>query len=746
MFHFFVPASKVQKDRQIMRDTDARVAKYSRRGLILNFLVFALCLAFGDFIEREHNLAVVLVVGLLLVTLLRSYYLFRFDTLYARAPTRWRNQYFVASCLGAAWWSVILVSLTWVQGMRDETLVMWLYSVVFYSSVANVFAPYRYFLTIYLFIGQVPAAVTAILLGDVDGYLYGSIMLVFFIMISHQAKTTSLAYWERLEANYALRERAKGLEHEQRNSRAANELKNEFLINLSQEFRSSLGDILETLTLIDSDQMSEKQRELLTMASKAAERQLDLVNNVVDFSKITTKRLQLEESVFDLRRTLERLVEEFSLDAHQQGVELYYLFDPQLPLRVKGDVLRLGQIFSTLLNHALKTAAIDHVFIEARFHSDTRQDDVGELQIIISDSERAASPGEAERAPLAEADDQHTGIGISICKGLAACMGGSVHVMTNRERGHRTFINVKLGIVSHEEKRFGAEQKLRGKRALLVDMPESNAIALADEMTVWGMSVATVSGHEQALKKLNSFSRSRPVDLLLIYSRLNNLNALVLSKDVAADPQFAGVKQVLAMSILQSDTPEVKAHLANYPQVSCIEKPIMRRRLYEVAVHKLLNAPEESVDVVVGGKITKEETAPVSPARKVLLVNDHRVDQMVISAMLKKSGCYVQLATTGSEAVEILEKENFDLVLMDYDMREQDSLLAAQKIRATEKAQNSSRHLPIIAVIAAVNEEDQNNCLTAGMDDFIAKPIRYDELDLRLQRWLGSEETETRLP
>src|SRR5690606_42068340 len=129
--------------------------------------------------------------------------------------------------------------------------------------------------------------------------------------------------------------------------------------------------------------------------------------------------------------------------------------------------------------------------------------------------------------------------------------------------------------------------------------------------------------------------------------------------------------------------------------------------------------------------------------RKVLLVNDHRVDQMVISAMLKKSGCYVQLATTGSEAVEILEKENFDLVLMDYDMREQDSLLAAQKIRATEKAQNSSRHLPIIAVIAAVNEEDQNNCLTAGMDDFIAKPIRYDELELRLQRWLGCEYTDT---
>ena len=114
-------------------------------------------------------------------------------------------------------------------------------------------------------------------------------------MLSHQAKVTSFSYWERLEANYALRERAKGLEHEQRNSQAAIELKNEFLVNLGHEFRSSLSDILGTLTLIDSDQLSEKQRELLTMASKAGERQLDLVNNVVDFSKITTKNLRLEE-------------------------------------------------------------------------------------------------------------------------------------------------------------------------------------------------------------------------------------------------------------------------------------------------------------------------------------------------------------------------------------------------------------------------------------------------------------------
>src|SRR5690554_3596232 len=141
MFELFTPESKVQKDRQVMHDTDARVAKYSRRGLVLNFGVFSLALTFGDFFYQQTTLAIVLLTGLLLVTLLRSYYLFRFEVLYARAPRRWRTQYFVASCLGAVCWSDTLVRLTWVLGKREETLIMWLYTAVFYSSIANMFSP-----------------------------------------------------------------------------------------------------------------------------------------------------------------------------------------------------------------------------------------------------------------------------------------------------------------------------------------------------------------------------------------------------------------------------------------------------------------------------------------------------------------------------------------------------------------------------------------------------------------------------
>lgn len=723
MFQFFVPVSKVQKDRAIMRETDARVAKYSRRGLVLNFLVFVLCLAFGDFQSQQHNTAIVLVTGLLLVTLWRSYYLFRFDSLYARAPARWRNQYFLASCIGAAWWSVILVTLTWIKGMRDETLIMWLYSVVFYSSVANVFAPYRNFLILYLAIGQVPAALTALLLGNADGVLYGFIMLTFFAMLSYQGRATSMAYWERLEAMFALRERALGLENEKRSSQAQLELKNEFLVNLGQEFRSSISDVLSTLSLIDESQLSEHHRELLTMSTKAAGRQIDLVNNVVDFSKITARSLLLEPVEFDLRRVLEKFIQDFSLDAHQQGIELYYLFDPAMPLRVKGDVQRMNQILNTLMIHALKSTRIDHVFVEARFEQE--QDDYGQLHLVISDSEKPAD----SRLTVASGDDSREsvqrGIGLAISKGLAECMGGSINLRVEKNRGNRIFITLNLQVVSHEERRFGSDHKLEGKRILLVDLPESNAHGLAAEINAWGMATQVVYGRDEVFAKLKDY----PADLILIYTRLGNMNGLVLSTELASHAEFGAVKQVLVMSSLQLETPEVKNHLRVFGQVSVIEKPIMRKRLYDVAVNRLLTP-------AVSSEERNRDTTINAIAYRVLLVEDHRVDQMVISAMLKKMGCVVQLANDGLEAVEILEKEKFDIVLMDYDMKEQESIQATHKIRERERDTHSLRRLPILAVTASPSDVEGAAYLDAGMDDHISKPIRYDDLETRLQRWL----------
>jgi len=728
MLQLFVPSSKVQKDRKIMRETDTRMAKYSRRGLVLNFIVGGSCLTLGGFFDKHQQLALALAISLLLVTLLRAYYLFRFDTLYARGPARWRNQYFVVSFLGAAVWSCILVSLTWVQGMRDETLILWLYSVVFYSSVANVFAPFQRFLSIYLFIGQVPAALTAILLVHGDGYLYGSIMLMFFLMLNHQSKVTSENFWERLEAHYALRERAKGLEYEQRSSRAAIELKNEFLVNLGQELRGSLNDILATLALVDDDKLSERHRELLTLASKAAERQLDLVNNVVDFSKITTKSLELEDTPFNLRRLLEKLVQDFAFEAHQQEVELNYLFDEELPHRVQGDATRLGQILSTLMTHAVKHSGMEQVLVEAVFHPD--KDENGELQLIISDSSRSASrfkdQGQAEEQPL-------TGIGLSICKGLAECMNGSVHLVDNAQTGKRIVINVPLEVIAYRTKGDQKDKRLRDKRILLMNVPEVVALDLVDQINAWGADATRAYTEAKGLELLKAAAEEgKAYDLVLIDNKLGNLGALAVSRNLAADPQLESLKQVIAISGMQREASEVKSHLETYPQVSLLEKPIMRRKLYEAFTQRFSSN---------GGAEQGEPERAIKPKarerRRVLLVEDQRVTQMVVSGMLKKLGCQVQVAGDGKEALSALEKEHFDLVLMDCDMPELDGLEATKRIRQRE-SDTSATHLPIVAMTSYSDTEDKARCRAAGMDDHVAKPMRYEDLEARLETWLAA--------
>jgi len=312
-------------------------------------------------------------------------------------------------------------------------------------------------------------------------------------------------------------------------------------------------------------------------------------------------------------------------------------------------------------------------------------------------------------------------------------MGGSIHLRENKNRGNRIFINVSLQVVAHEERRFGSEQKLRGKRALLVDLPDSNANALADEINAWGMSTVIASGAEQTVAKLREqAANATPFDLVLIFTKLNNMNGLALSREIAAHPEIADVAQIIAMSILQSDSAEMKLHLRSHPQICVIEKPIMRKRLHDMAVQKILN-----LNVDDERRAAEKESLGAMVMPRVLLVEDHRVDQMVISAMLKKLGCYVKIAQNGLESVEIIGKERFDLVLMDYDMKEQDSIVAAQKIRDHERASNSLHHLPIVAVTAQ-SESDQDLYLSAGMDDHINKPIRYDDLESRLQRWLAN--------
>lgn len=731
MFSLFHATSKVQKDRQIMRDTDSRIAKYSRRGLLLNFLVVLLCLVYGDFFQREQQLAIFLVTGLLFVTLLRSYYLFRFDQLYAKGPARWRNQYFFVSICGAIWWSVILVSLTAKIGMQEETLVMWLYSVVFYSSVANVFSPYNRFLFFYLLCGQIPAAVTALLLGTSEGYMYAVIMAMFFLMLTHQAKISGEAYWDRLEANYFLRERAKGLEDEKRDSIAAIELKNEFLSSIGNEFRTSLNDVLGTLSLLENSQLNKSQTELVSVASNASERQLDLINNVVDFSRITSHQIVLESNIFNLRKQLNQTVKDLMFEAHQQGVELYYIFEADMPARVRGDSARLNQILTNLLSHAVKHSEHGEVSVDVKFKQDSATE--GELQVLISDERHRDTIPERVTDSLQtdSTSSDNKGLAITICKGLAECMNGSVHVTSQVGMGHQYFCNVKLQVAGKQVQPFNSSSRLKDNKVMLCGFPDHLLKAQEDDLKGWGMLTASAHDLVGAAKQLEAGDPDE-YQAVILYNKLGE-SLFVDLRQRLENVGRGHIKMIVIISELRLPTDEVEYFKKSHTkQVKFIKKPLQRQRLHDALVELLLGL-EEADDG------DKQAIPYAASGKKVLIAEDHRVNQMVAMGMLKKMGYEAKLACNGKEAVDILAKESFDLVLMDCQMPEMDGYIASSEIRRQELESGNDEHIPIVAMTAHTANDDQAKCFAAGMDDHLPKPVRFKELESRLRRWLGSE-------
>ncbi len=717
-----------------MLETDARLVKYSQRGLISSFAVYVICLIFGEFFEVAKEKAVVLGAGLLLVTLLRGYFLFRFETLYARGPSSWRNRYFLASFLGAIWWSVILVTMTLELGMNAETPIIWLYTIVFGSSIASAFTPYSRFLVIYLALSQLPAAVAAMTLGTMQGYLFGIMMVVFYATLSYQGRAASKSYWEHLEANMALRHRAENLEEVNLGSRAAMNFRDEFLGRLSLEFRTSLNDVLGALTLLGNSSLNEQQKDWLNLAEHASERQLDLVDNVMDYSRIAANELVLDVAVFNLPRQLETLMEETSSEAYQHGIEVSYAFSDELPSRVKGDVLRFGKVVSYLVSHAVQYSVHSTLHVDGTFKYG--DDDTGELKLVISDGfgQEGLETAEASTSSIPETREPgEGGVALSICQGLAECMNGFLVVNVEPGRGVELRLNIRFPIADQKPWRMNASPKLKGKRLLLVSPPKQINESLLVELSQWDLQIEQVEGTEQALRRLDErLEIGKPFEGLVLWSIGNDSSLLSFSETLAKDEQHSNIKQVLALSPLLRHAEEVCAHQKLYSQVRFVTKPLIKQRLHDALMDLWF-----SVDS--SGKM-RDLLQDFDPSiknkdKKILLVEDDRVNQMVAKSLLKNLGYQVEMAENGREALKVLKQSSFDLVLMDCQMPELDGYSATQEFRKFEE--EKALHTPVIAMTAHTAEGIQSRCLAAGMDDYLPKPVRLDELERRLRRWLG---------
>lgn len=744
MFKLFIPESKVHRDRRLMRETDSRMAKYSRRGILINFCVYVFCVWIGDLYNSATNLTIVLTLGLVLLTLLRSYYLFRFDAIYPRAPSRWRNKYFLASLFGAVWWSFILCSFTIQLGLNDATTILWFYTIVFFSSTANALAPYNRYMSWYQFLGLIPGAVSMVALGTIHGSLYGVIVLLFFLLMNHQGRIVAASYWKSLETNQALTRKTVELEAEKRDMEAADQFSTDFLQNLGSEVRVNLNDLLGSLSLLDKDQLNSQQNDLVDMAHRTGMHQLELINNVGEYLDLIGRPYERDNSVFNLRRLLENVLEDLSEDAAHQKTELSYLFNSSIPLRVIGDASRVQQILHQLIYHVMYSTQSTEISVIGNYKLDFHQDGNLTLKIkLIGGGDDKHLVWETDSNEASEGstlvNDWEVSTSFVVCKALAESIGGFVELSASR---HQVLISLPLETSGGSNQEVSINSRLQGKRALLIGVSNEMLKPMISEYRDWGLIVEHESSLDSVLMlMLDAHNDSEPFDLIMFYTHLSDRSWMQVSKNILENSELNSTAQLIVGNRRELECDEVESYTLDIDQIARLNKPLSPHAVHTALEYLLLEGKSEMPACLNHDK-SKYATFE---GYSVLLVDDHRANQLVTQRLLEKLKLTVVVAINGKVALEKLSKSDFDIILMDCNMPIMDGFEATQTIRDKEieaelksakLGESTSEHLPIIGMSSHLFNGEKSRCFAAGMDDYLAKPIEFYKLQGLLQRWL----------
>lgn len=696
MFSFFVPVSKVQKDRRIIRETDMRMAKYSRRGLIVNFIAFLICLYGGEFLNQNKELTIVLTIGLLLVTFLRGIFLFRFDQIYPKAPAKWRNSYFAATLLGALWWSVIMCSITLELEMQYEAPLFWLYTVVFFSTTAHAFAPYHKFLSVYQFLGQMPAALLALFLGTTQGYLYGGLLMVFYLVLNHQCRLMSENYWERLEVSSALSRKTVSLEEEKKDTRASARLNLEFLEYLVTDF----GKLIERSSGLDF------------------EYQNALFKNIKRFKRILGKELKLRNCVFNIRHELQSIVADYIDEAEAKGIKLETSLSPTLPMRLKGDAKRLGGIIQNLIEINLQNMQSGLLLIEAEFVREYEH--AGELYVSVSmqcDKQKNLFFRDKEVISTSEEN-----ISFAVSQALAELMEGSIERIDVPRQGVTYRYNAKLDIADVAGQLDFHRNHFAGHTVLLINSHAGLVDIKRQALEALGFTVVAETQYERAINILLSNAQlEKPIEAVVYYFEGEGEEALAFNNALQEHPELGFIKQIIAASSTQ------KVHLAKLfykktQPVFIVNKPMGLFEL-ESAFHM---AYAETNNKDFGIEFTKHP----DPCRLHIVSNSHKN----VSSLSKVFKHYQLKLVSFNNEKALLESlsERPDVILLDISDRKKARNLI-NEIRNLESDSGSETLVPLLGF----TDEAQETCSAydIGIDDRVELGDSPDELVSLLHYW-----------